>query len=403
MNIIIVTNILTPYRKAFFDEMAKQCRERSIEFRVYAMASEIYGQKWHYEEYASWYTTLLNSKTVKIKNIEVYWTSDFKKVLGSDIPDIAVFGGSYVHPAVWSGVDFLHRHSCAILYWSESHLDENRTYSKWMLSLREEIRHRIYQKFDGFWYPGIKARQLIEKYAAKEALYLEIPNLIDNQKFLAGARYTQHEREAVCEKYGLDSCKYIMFAPMRLVWVKGLEPFMELIAESCVKEKVQLAVAGIGELELYLRHRAQQLGVNLKLLGYHEENEMIELYHMADCFFMPSLSDPSPLSCVEAVWASLPLFVSNHVGNAPETVEQAVNGYIFRYEDRQSAIKNLETLVLADASWRERARQKSREIAEKRFCLKNTTALLLDRMVQAERMIRMQKAINSKNTRGGGI
>lgn len=127
MKIILITNILTPYRKAFFDELAKQCRARSVEFRVYVMASGIPGQKWRYEEYASWYTTLLHSITIKIRSAEVYLTNDLKKVLGKDIPDLAIFGGSYVHPAVWDGVRFLRRQSCRILYWSESHLDEKRT------------------------------------------------------------------------------------------------------------------------------------------------------------------------------------------------------------------------------------------------------------------------------------
>lgn len=407
MKIIIVTNILTPYRKAFFDELARQCRERSVGFRVFAMASGIYGQKWKYEEYASWYTTLLNSKTIRIRNIEVYLGSNLKNLLKEDFPDIAIFGGSYVHPAVWRGTDFLHRQSCEILYWSESHLDEERTYPKGLLYLREYMRRKFYKKFLGFWYPGAKARQLIEKYATKEALYIEIPNLIDSKKFSAGLRNAQDGKEAVRRKYGLDPDKYIMFSPMRLAWVKGLEPFMELAAESSVKEKLQLAVAGTGELEKHLRDKAEQLEVDLILLGYHEEDEIIELYNAADCFFMPSLSDASPLSCIEAVWSGLPLFVSNHVGNALETVEQGINGYIFSYKDRRRAISDLENMILSDEAWRERARAKSREIAENRFDLEKATEVLLDRMMYVERMIKMQaekrakNSLQGENTRGG--
>ena len=37
---------------------------------------------------------------------------------------------------------------------------------------------------------------------------------------------------------------------------------------------------------------------------------------------LPSLSDPNPLSCIEACWSANPLIVSEHVGNNPEIITE---------------------------------------------------------------------------------
>jgi glycosyltransferase involved in cell wall biosynthesis len=43
---------------------------------------------------------------------------------------------------------------------------------------------------------------------------------------------------------------------------------------------------------------------------------------------LPSLRDPNPLSVIEALWAGLPLLISDRCGNWPEAVEQGVNGWV---------------------------------------------------------------------------
>ncbi len=55
---------------------------------------------------------------------------------------------------------------------------------------------------------------------------------------------------------------------------------------------------------------------------------MLELYASCDLLLLPSLKDPNPLSVIEALWAGLPLLISDRCGNWPEAVEQGVNGWV---------------------------------------------------------------------------
>ena len=65
---------------------------------------------------------------------------------------------------------------------------------------------------------------------------------------------------------------------------------------------------------------------------------MLKLYAQADGFCLPSLSDPNPLATIEALWARLPLLLSNRVGNHPECLEEAQNGFLFDPQEASSIV-----------------------------------------------------------------
>lgn len=381
MNIVLLTNILNPYRKAFYDELSKQCKESGDSFHVLVMSAKEYNREWHYEDYKGEYSILLKNRMFRIKHLPIYLNTDLKKRLQELQPDIVVMAGGYMLPSVWRASLLKKKLGYKTFFWSESHLDEQRDYDSAVLKVREWIRKKFYPMFDGFWYPGEKALEFIKKYANPDAKCYKIPNLIDNVRFKKAIEQNTCTREELRDKYCLSRDKYVMFAPMRLHWVKGLEPFMEVVAKSKNKDRIQLAVAGNGELEEYLKKRAQELSVDLKLLGYHEEADIIELYQAADCFFMSSLSDPSPLTCVEALWCGLPLFVSEHVGNYPEVVRQEENGYVYSYQNTDEAIRLLDQLFEKNDGWAKKASEKSLKLAEDYFELVKLTKQLLNEML----------------------
>lgn len=382
VNIVLLTNILNPYRKAFYDELHRQCGERGHLFHVLVMSPKEYNREWNYEDYKGDYSILLKCKAFRIKHLPIYHNPDLKKRLEELLPDMVIMAGGYMLPSVWKACRYRKRLQYKIYFWSESHLDEKREYSPGLLKMRDAIRRHFYKKFDGFWYPGEKALRLIQKYANRDVLCYRVPNLIDNQKFLNKVVGGGVSEKEIREKYHLLPDKKIFFAPMRLSWVKGLIPFLEIIKGSNCRDRIQVVVAGNGELEEEVKKKAKEFRVDLKLLGYCEEKEVIELYKAADVFFMSSLSDPSPLSCVEAIWCGLPLFVSEHVGNYPEVVRQGENGYVYSYSDKKRAVEYLDELMEKDEVWYRRASDISMKIAKERFELKNATEKLLKGMLE---------------------
>lgn len=383
MKILILTNILNPYRKAFFDEMNRQLESAGGSLRVLVMSRTEYDRQWKYEDYATDYSVLLKCRSFRVRNLPFYFNRDLEQRIAEFRPKVLVMDGGYMLPSNWKCLKLQKKYGYKLHFWSESHLSQQNSYNSLTKLIREKIRMIFYQKVDGFWYPGEKALSFVKRYCRDDAELYQLPNLIEYKKFLLPVDVTEEERkrqrDSVRDKYGINKDKQMWFAPMRLHWHKGLIPFMELFAKVEGYKDVQLVVAGEGtkEAEEEIRSKSMELGVKLILVGYKGEEETISLYHAADAFFLPSVSDPSPLTCIEALWCGLPLLVSEYVGNSPEVVEQGENGYVFSYENQSYAIEIIRDFMKRDKEWFEMASRKSLELARERFGLEIVTERLL--------------------------
>ena len=106
------------------------------------------------------------------------------------------------------------------------------------------------------------------------------------------------------------------------------------------KKRISIIIPGEGELKEIIMEKAKQYDIDIKILGYLEQSVVAKLYSISDFFLMPSRSDANPLTCIEALWAGLPLIVSEHVGNHKEVIQQLVNGFVFSYSNTES-IENI--------------------------------------------------------------
>lgn len=377
--LVLLTNIMSPYRNAFFQAMYERGKEKGIDFHVLLMNDTEGNRQWNYADYPGEYSTLLQKKVYFDRRDTVYLNTDLEEKLEKMQPDILVLSGSYTLLPVWQALRWNRKNGsrCRLYFWSESHLDEQRNYGKLTLWVREHIRRRFYAKMDGFWYPGTKAKTLIEKYASPGVEFIQVPNLIQNRKFEEIAKNNLDRKTELREKYQLSLDKKIFFSPMRLTKVKGLMPFLKLVCQVAERDRIQIVVAGEGELKDEIRSFAEKNQLDVKLLGYKSSEEVAELLSLADVFLMPSLSDPNPLSCIEAIWCGKPLLVSRHVGNAPEVIVPGENGFVFSYEEPEKAIAMISELLNRDEEWYENAGALSEQIAREKFeLIKNTDRIL---------------------------
>lgn len=375
MKILLYTNILTPYRRHFFDSMFNECKKRGIEFRVALMAESEDNRGWHYSDYKTEYTDLLPSKTIKIKHAYIHFNSNLKTYLNEYSPDVMICGGSYFCPGVWQVTKSVPK--CMKYYWSESHLDETKQYNKLLKLIRSCIRKSFYKRYDGFMYAGELSLRFIKTYSRKGSIYIHLPNLIDESKYKHGLG--RDKRDVINELHLCDD-RRIVFIPARLEFEKGLDEFISLLSACKHRDSIQLVVAGEGSLKEHLIAYAEEKRVKAYFLGYKNQTEMVELYSISDYFALPSLADPNPLSCIEALWMGLPLIVSKHVGNYIETVEDGLNGCVLDYSDIPCSTEKLDNILSADSTWMLKAKQISREKAEKQYCTSNNVCRIIDEL-----------------------
>ncbi len=380
MKIVLYTNILTPYRKYFYDLLNKICKENGDEFSVLVMAETEPNRAWKYDEFRGEYTRLLKNKMLSFGEIFIHFNSDLKSSIKELKPDIVICAGSYLCPGVWKISRLKKKLNYKCLYWSESHLEEQRSYNKGKLFVRETLRKTFYKRYDGFWYAGRLSKEFIEKYAKEDAKYFLVPNLIDEAKYKKAGTVDEEKQNKIREKLNIAEDKTVFISPVRLSPVKGVMEFLEVFKNSKEKENAVILIAGAGELEERIKKEVSKSKLDVRLLGYKSQREVIELYSASDIFLLPSLSDPNPLTCIEALWAKLPLFISRHCGNFYEVVKNGENGYVFSYENKEEATKMLDRIIKSDKKWRENASEVSKEIAEEKYNSKKVTKRILSEM-----------------------
>lgn len=378
--IVLVTNHLTNYRKFFYDKLHEACQKANIKFVVLLMTKCEPQRNWDYEQLKSSYTILMKDIHFSFP-INNHLNIQVVSLLKEFKPDIVIVAGSYFYYTNWLVLLNKHRLKYPVYFWSETHFKEKTTHNKLQLRIREIFRKIIYQKFDGFWYSGKLSKEFIQYYAKKEARMYFVPNLIDNRFYQNKTMDSNFQKSFLKEKWNIPSCKKVLIIPARLSPEKGIVNFIELLSKAKVKDRTLILIPGTGPLKEVIEAKAKDLSIDIRLLGFQQQNEMLELYIMSDIFVLPSLSDSNPLTCIEGAWCGLPLLVSTHVGNNPEIVEEGINGYVFDYDKSQEALNKIEKIISADSGWLDRARSHSLLIAEEKYNPESTVARIISEMI----------------------
>lgn len=370
MNIAIYTNILTPYRKFFYDSLYKECKKNGDNFNVLLMAETEPNRKWKYNDLKTEYTILLQNKTFVRDEIYIHFNKNLRQVLEELKLDILICAGSYLCPGIWWALNLEKKLGYKTYFWSESHLNEEKNYSSLKVKIRDFIRKIIYRKFDGFWYAGELSKKFIERYSKIGADMYFMPNLIEESKYETTSYLSKTEKNRLRSFYKIEKDKIVFICPARLSKVKGIDKFLSIFARSYEKNKVIILIAGEGELKEDIECQIKKLDIDVRLLGFQNQKSIIELYGISDVFLLPSLSDPNPLTCIEALWSGLPLLISEHCGNYPEVVKQGENGYVFSYKDEAKILEYLNLLINSDENWKINASNISKKIAKEKYLSK---------------------------------
>lgn len=116
--------------------------------------------------------------------------------------------------------------------------------------------------------------------------------------------------------------------------------------------------------DLWIRREVQKsgLGAMVDIAGIKQGKDLLEEYHHADIFVLPSRFDTYGVVVHEAASCGLPLLVSRHAGSAQALVHNGDNGWVIDPEDTHEFSRLLQVLI-EDPGLRDLMGNRSREIA----------------------------------------
>jgi len=321
--LLYITNIPTPYRQKRFNLMQEIFPKYGIEFEVLYMAENEPNRKWTItkDSYKYKYKIYKGIHPVIGRFFAHFNPGLLLRLLRNDY-DIAIIGGM-ASPTHWLAPFFISEDKTKIISVESNLMSTRRT-----KGLGAKIKKLLLEKVDGYQVTGnpqIEYIQYFSPQAAKKQ-YIKLPNLIDEEVFRDKVADLRLRKEELRASFGVDDRTQLWVMPVRLIEIKGIIPFLELLKGI---KNIKLFILGDGVLKKRIEQYVYDNALPVILVGFVQQTQIIEYYAAADLFVLPSIKDASPLTPIEATASGLPILVSSRIGNLEDVLEENSNGWAY--------------------------------------------------------------------------
>lgn len=340
MKVGFITNIRAPYRSL---QMEKISEIKNIELTIYYTNREIDNRKW--EKKSSIKFKEVDLKGIRISKAYGYFNFGLMNILQEN--DILILGG-YEQPTMIL-VSLLCRlmNKKYILIFdgiSTNRLEDNEN------KVKKQIKKLVIKGSSGIMANGTVGRRYFEKvynYPSDKIYnqYLTVDGELINNLSEKRNEYRQLYRE----KLGIKSTDKVLIYSGRLISIKNVESVIKAVSK-LNRENIVLLFTGGGILEESLKQLAKELNVNLIVTGFIENQEtLFKHYFVGDALILPtSVYEVWGLVVNEAMYAGLPVLVSNICGCSLDLVEEGQNGYTFNPHSIEEISKSIDKLLYND-------------------------------------------------------
>ena len=326
MSLVVLTNIPTPYRTAFFDALAEEAARAGKRFHVLYCAKTEPGRHWPYEPGKIKHAhTVLRGFHPSLTGIHAHLNPGVLAELNLLKPDTLLIAGSWNTPTMLTAGLNIYSPAPRRFFWSEGHADAALHKS----GLIAWLRRRVYRTFDGFAVPNSKSAEWAIAQAGSPRPIVALPNAINAAFFKRPSGDTRSQARA---KLGLPEKGRVLVQVSVLNARKGVLPLAKSFLGLPVVERAgaRLLFVGEGEQRSALESLAASSAGTIRLLGQLPPEEVRQVLWAADAFVLNTRLDPNPLSAIEASAAGLPIVMSAAAGNVGEIVEAPDAGFVIR-------------------------------------------------------------------------
>lgn len=214
--------------------------------------------------------------------------------------------------------------------------------------LKEYLKSKVViSSFSAVAATGKRAADYAKKLGFNPQKIYKVGNVIDNNHFARQAQIIRQEPQKYRKALALPENYFLTVS--RLSPEKNHDVLIEAFRQYRASGgKWNLVIIGSGPLEGELSRDIKQYDLKgVHLAGWQNQDLLPGYYSLADCFVLPSLSEPWGLVVNEAMACRLPILLSNTCGCQPELCKRNVNGYDFSPEQPHE-LKELMHLISAD-------------------------------------------------------
>lgn len=324
-SVILLTNILAPYRIPLFNILGDMLKKENIEFKVMFMAESESNRQWRiYKDDLKVDFKVLPGIHYFIRGYDfpIHLNPTIWHELRKEAPDIIISGG-YSYLSNWIALFYSKIYRKRLILWTSTTPE--------CIRGRDILRSNLRKLF-------IKECNAFITYGKRAAIYLSQLG-VDPKSIFIGcnvgdvaffknlvSEYRRYELKKL--NNSSDDSLTLLFVG-QLIPRKGILHLLHALAE-LKSTKWRLLIVGDGPLKKKIISLAHKFGIDnqIKLLGFKQKEELVKLYAVADIFVLPSLIEPYAIVVSEALASGLFVVCSKYDGAAYDLIQPGYNGLI---------------------------------------------------------------------------
>lgn len=328
MKVVILTNILAPYRIPLFEEIGL----RVDDLTIVLMADRHENREWILPNHKLKTVTLPGFHfRPPTHQVSLHVNYGVFKTLRRLQPDIVLSGG--FAPANILAFLYCKIFKKLFIGWGEIDLRDGSSASL----IRTALRRCITSYSNGAIASSSEASQAFLRYGVKHNRILLSLMPIDVKFFRQETLKFKHgsEHAALYKQFG----RPILLVVGRITKVKGFEELFGIYQRLIqLRTAVSLLIVGDGPDRLTYEERVQALNLkNVHFAGFIQMEELPQFLALADVFVFPTLYDPFGAVLSEAMAAGVPVVSSIYAAATRDLVEDGVTGFCIDPKDTESS------------------------------------------------------------------
>lgn len=325
MKILYITNIPSPYRVDYFNELGKYC-ELTVAFE--RKSANDRDERWQHSAEINYKAIYL--KGIKV-NIDKAFCPSIKRLLKQDWDCIVTCG--YITPTVIYATSYLKRHK--IPFFTEVDGGMIKPDKKLIYLIKRHLISRA-----SYWFStGKTTTDYLVHYGAKRERCFVYPFTSLHESDLADESLIENQienRTRIRQRLRLKNNKIVLYVG-QLIPRKGIDLLLE--AAKDLDSTYSIYIIGGNPTQEYLELKKECKNAKVEFLDFKTKKELIDWYQAADMLVLPTREDNWGLVVNEALAQGLPVVTTNKCVAGLEIVEGKHNGVIINV-DSPEELKN---------------------------------------------------------------
>ena len=327
--LLFITNIPSPYRVAFFNELGKKC-ELTVLFERNASSER--DESWKNCSFLNFKGIVLKGrkidvdKSISFEVINYLAKKEFDEIIVSNVAT----------PTGMIAIQYMK--AKRIPYWIEGDGgfvgDDN--------ILKKIIKSHFISGAKGYFSTSRMHDQYYREYASDCVRIIRYPFSSVSEKDIFSLPASDEEKKRLRGQLGMKEAK-IVISVGQMIHRKGFDILFRAMKK--LPSDIGVYIIGGKPSEEYMHFVEENNVRNLHIVDFKAKEDLVLYYRAADLFVLPTREDIWGLVINEAMATGLPIITTLKCGAGLELVKDGANGYLVPVEDPDMLANRIEVIL----------------------------------------------------------